>query len=206
MSQKTDVFCSILSSKKTYLQHPGTNSIAAQSTFDVLICLKNTKKVCIYCKPVVPLHKFFKRNTMQDQLSLFDGQLIRYVWDENEEKYFFSVVDIISVLTESSTPRRYWSDLKHKLQAEGSELYDKIVQLKVTAPDGKLRLTDDNWRKNLAIRLSPSSAQWTSLPLPKNCRSSQQTIRSSSNCKEYLFFRQRCESIVAFSFLANQYS
>ena len=96
---------------------------------------------------------------MQDQLSLFDGQLIRYVWDENEEKYFFSVVDIISVLTESSTPRRYWSDLKHKLQAEGSQVYDKIVHLKVTAPDGKLRLTDDNWRKNLAIRLSPSSAQ-----------------------------------------------
>ena len=79
---------------------------------------------------------------MQDQLSLFDGQLIRYVWDENEEKYFFSVVDIISVLTESNTPRRYWSDLKHKLQAEGSEVYDKIVQLKVTAPDGKQRLTD----------------------------------------------------------------
>lgn len=88
------------------------------------------------------MHKFFKRNTMQDQLSLFDGQLIRYVWDENEEKYFFSVVDIISVLTESSTPRRYWSDLKHKLQAEGSELYDKIVQLKITAADGKKYLTD----------------------------------------------------------------
>jgi hypothetical protein len=59
----------------------------------------------------------------------------------------------------SSTPRRYWNDLKHKLQAEGSEVYDKIVQLKVTAPDGKQRLTDDNWRKNLAIRLFPSSAQ-----------------------------------------------
>ena len=86
--------------------------------------------------------QIIKRNTMQDQLSLFDGQLIRYVWDENEEKYFFSVVDIISVLTESNTPRRYWSDLKHKLQAEGSEVYDKIVQLKVTAPDGKQRLTD----------------------------------------------------------------
>ena len=79
---------------------------------------------------------------MQDQLSLFDGQLIRYVWDEDEEKYFFSVVDIISVLTESSTPRRYWSDLKRKLQAEGSELYDKIVQLKITAADGKKYLTD----------------------------------------------------------------
>lgn len=86
--------------------------------------------------------QIIKRNTMQDQLSLFDGQLIRYVWDENEEKYFFSVVDIISVLTGSNTPRRYWSDLKHKLQAEGSELYDKIVQLKITAADGKKYLTD----------------------------------------------------------------
>ena len=78
----------------------------------------------------------------QDQLSLFDGQLIRYVWSEEEEKYYFSVVDIVSILTGSNTPRRYWSDLKHKLQAEGSEVYDKIVQLKVTAPDGKQRLTD----------------------------------------------------------------
>ncbi len=86
--------------------------------------------------------KIIYLTTMQDQLSLFDGQLIRYVWDENEEKYFFSVVDIISVLTESSTPRRYWSDLKRKLQAEGSELYDKIVQLKITAADGKKYLTD----------------------------------------------------------------
>ena len=101
---------------------------------------------------------------MQDQLSLFDGQLIRYIWDENEEKYFFSVVDIISVLTESNAPRRYWSDLKHKLQAEGSEVYDKIVQLKVTAPDGKLRLTDMADTEQIFVSFSPFRPNFTTPP------------------------------------------
>ena len=75
-------------------------------------------------------------------IRLFEGQQIRYTWDEQKEKYFFSIVDVIQVLTDSAIPRRYWSDLKRKLEAEGSEVYEKIVQLKLTAPDGKQRLTD----------------------------------------------------------------
>jgi hypothetical protein len=78
----------------------------------------------------------------QNEIQLFDGKQVRYVWDEEQEKYFFSVVDVIKVLTDSENPRRYWSDLKRKLEAEGSEVYEKIVQLKLPAPDGKLRLTD----------------------------------------------------------------
>ena len=78
----------------------------------------------------------------QNEIQLFDGKQVRYVWDEEQEKYFFSVVDVIQVLTDSTTPRRYWSDLKRKLEAEGSEVYEKIVQLKLPSPDGKLRLTD----------------------------------------------------------------
>ena len=78
----------------------------------------------------------------QNEIQLFDGKQVRYVWDEEQEKYFFSVVDVIQVLTDSTTPRRYWSDLKRKLEAEGSEVYEKIVQLKLPASDGKLRLTD----------------------------------------------------------------
>ena len=78
----------------------------------------------------------------QNEIQLFDGKQVRYVWNEEQEKYFFSVVDVIQVLTDSTTPRRYWSDLKRKLEAEGSEVYEKIVQLKLHAPDGKLRLTD----------------------------------------------------------------
>ena len=77
-----------------------------------------------------------------NQIQLFQGQQVRYVWDEEKQQYFFSVVDVIQVLTDSPTPRRYWSDLKRKLQAEGSEVYEKIVQLKLPAPDGKMRLTD----------------------------------------------------------------
>ena len=78
----------------------------------------------------------------QSEIKLFEGQNIRYVWDEEKEQYFFSVVDVIQVLTESAVPRRYWSDLKRKLAAEGSELYEKIVQLKLPSADGKKYLTD----------------------------------------------------------------
>jgi hypothetical protein len=78
----------------------------------------------------------------QNGIQLFDGKQVRYVWDEEQEKYFFSVVDVIQVLTDSTTPRRYWSDLKRKLAEEGSEMYEKIVQLKLPSSDGKSYLTD----------------------------------------------------------------
>ena len=67
---------------------------------------------------------------------------MRSVWDSEAEKWYISIIDVIEVLTNSSNPRRYWSDLKIKLQNEGSQLYEKIVQLKMPAPDGKMRLTD----------------------------------------------------------------
>ena len=79
---------------------------------------------------------------MQNKIQLFDKQTVRSIWDEKNEKWWFSVIDIIAVLTESANPRRYWSDLKIKLEREGSQLYDNIVQLKLSAPDGKMRLTD----------------------------------------------------------------
>ena len=74
----------------------------------------------------------------------FDGQPIRRVYDETTEIWWFSVIDVIQVLTDSNNARRYWSDLKRKLAQEaGSEQpYEKIVQLKMPAPDGKQRLTD----------------------------------------------------------------
>lgn len=78
----------------------------------------------------------------ENKIQLFEGQQVRYVWDSEKEKYFFSVVDVIKVLTDSENPRRYWSDLKRKLAAEGSEMYEKIVQLKLPSSDGKKYLTD----------------------------------------------------------------
>ena len=78
----------------------------------------------------------------EEAIKLFEGLKVRVVWDEEKEKYFFSVVDIIQVLTETDRPRKYWSDLKRKLEAEGSELSAKIGQLKLQATDGKKYLTD----------------------------------------------------------------
>ena len=72
---------------------------------------------------------------------LFDGKEIRSIWDSEKEEYFFSVVDVISALTDSKIPRNYWSDLKRKLFDEGSELHEKIVQLKLKSnKDGKMYL------------------------------------------------------------------
>ena len=81
-------------------------------------------------------------NKLETLTNLFEGKEIRSVWDKDKEEYYFSVVDVIGALTDSNIPKRYWSDLKKKLTNEGSQLYDKIVQLKMIAKDGKLRETD----------------------------------------------------------------
>lgn len=78
----------------------------------------------------------------QNEIQLFDGKQVRYVWDEKQEKYFFSVVDVIQVLTDSENPRKYWSVLKTRLKQEGSEMATNCSQLKLPASDGKSYLTD----------------------------------------------------------------
>ena len=79
----------------------------------------------------------------ETQIQFFENVKIRVVWDEAEEKYYFSVVDVIAALTESSVAKRYWTDLKRRLKAEGAdEVYAKIVQLKMPAADGKNYATD----------------------------------------------------------------
>ena len=76
-------------------------------------------------------------------IQLFENQKIRTAWDAEKEEWYFSIIDVISVLTDTANPRRYWSDLKRKLKIEGAvEVYEKIVQLKLLSPDGKKRLTD----------------------------------------------------------------
>ena len=78
----------------------------------------------------------------QNEIQLFDGKQVRYVWNEEQEKYFFSVVDVIRVLTDSENPRKYWSVLKTRLKQEGSELATNCSQLKLPSSDGKSYLTD----------------------------------------------------------------
>lgn len=80
---------------------------------------------------------------MDNNIQFFENQKIRATWDEKNEEWYFSIVDVVSVLTGTENPRRYWSDLKRKLKSEGSELYEKIVQLKMKShTDGKYYKTD----------------------------------------------------------------
>ena len=83
-----------------------------------------------------------KDDKLETISNLFEGGEIRSIWDSEKEEYYFSVVDVISALTDSNIPKRYWSDLKRRLTEEGSELYENIVRLKLKAQDGKLRETD----------------------------------------------------------------
>jgi len=82
------------------------------------------------------------KNKLETINKLFEGKDIRVIWNSEKEEYYFSVVDVIMALTNSDRPRKYWSDLKGKLNNEGSELSDKIGQLKMKSSDGKSYLTD----------------------------------------------------------------
>ncbi len=75
-------------------------------------------------------------------IKLFESKQVRTVWNEQEEKWYFSIVDMVEILTGSDRPRKYWSDLKAKLKKEGSEVSEKIGQLKMESLDGKFRETD----------------------------------------------------------------
>jgi len=93
--------------------------------------------------------------TEKNEIKLFQNKEIRTKWNKEKEEYYFSIIDIISVLTESSRPEKYWSDLKSKLKKEGSELSENIGRLKLPAKDGKMRLTDVGTTKDI-LRLIQS--------------------------------------------------
>ena len=79
---------------------------------------------------------------MKNKIQLFEEKKVRTVWDDETEEWYFSVIDVVEVLTDSDRSRKYWNDLKKKLKTEGRELSEKIGQLKLKSPDGKMRLTD----------------------------------------------------------------
>ena len=102
-----------------------------------------------------------KENKLETIVGLFDGSEIRSIWDSEKGDYYFSVVDVIGVLTNANIPRNYWSDLKRKLSKEGSQLHENIVQLKMKSKkDGKSYLTDTLDTKGI-LRLIES------IPSPK---------------------------------------
>ncbi|MEO6868792.1 MAG: Bro-N domain-containing protein [Ginsengibacter sp.] len=79
---------------------------------------------------------------MINKIKLFEEKKVRTHWDEESQKWFFSIIDVIEILSGSPRPRKYWNALKTKLKQEGSELSQNLGQLKMEAEDGKLRLTD----------------------------------------------------------------
>ena len=103
-------------------------------------------------------------NKENARIRLFEEKKVRTLWNDEEEEWYFSVIDVVAVLTDSENPRRYWSDLKRKLISEGSQLYDKIVQLKMPASDGKMRVTDVMTTEQL-FRLIQSIASPKAEPL-----------------------------------------
>lgn len=80
--------------------------------------------------------------TKQQALKLFEERRVRTVWDDKQEKWYFSIVDVVAVLTDSSNPQTYWRVLKKRLLAEGNETVTNCNGLKMQAADGKMRLTD----------------------------------------------------------------
>ncbi|MBD3587845.1 Bro-N domain-containing protein [Bacteroides sp. GM023] len=80
--------------------------------------------------------------TKQQALKLFEEKRVRTVWDDEQEKWYFSIVDVVSILTESIDGRKYWNKLKQRLKEEGNETVTNCHQLKMQASDGKMRLTD----------------------------------------------------------------
>ena len=96
----------------------------------------------------------------QNKIQLFQKQKVRTYWDEEKENWYFSIIDVIEVLTGNKRPRKYWNDLKKKLLLEGSQLSEKIGQLKMQSSDGKFYNTDVLDTENI-LRLIQS------IPSPK---------------------------------------
>ena len=94
------------------------------------------------------------------EIQLFQKETVRTHWNEEEEKWYFSIIDVVAILADNARPRKYWNDLKRKLKNEGSELSEKIGQLKMSSQDGKMRATDVADTKQL-LRLIQS------IPSPK---------------------------------------
>jgi hypothetical protein len=78
----------------------------------------------------------------QNAIKIFEEKKVRTLWDADQEKWFISIIDVVEVLTNTDRPRKYWNDLKTKLKNEGSELSEKIGQLKMQSADGKFYKTD----------------------------------------------------------------
>jgi len=86
--------------------------------------------------------RYYINMTKRQAIQLFEEKKVRTVWDDEHEKWYFSIVDVVEVLTESTNPQTYWRVLKNRLMKEGNETVTNCNAFKLQAPDGKMRLTD----------------------------------------------------------------
>ena len=99
--------------------------------------------------------------TKKEAIKIFEEKKVRTVWDDETEEWFFSVVDVVAILTDSPNPSNYWKVLKHRLRKEGNELVTNCNQLKLPSTDGKYYKTED--RKSTRLNSShPSSSRMPS--------------------------------------------
>lgn len=110
--------------------------------------------------------------TKKEAIKLFEERKVRTVWDDELEKWYFSIVDVIGVLTDSVDSRKYWNKLKQRLKEEGNETVTNCHQLKLVAEDGKKRLTDVADTEQLFPKPNLSKAGWRRLQVKEslNCR------------------------------------
>lgn len=99
----------------------------------------------------------------KEAVKLFEERKVRSVWDDQNEKWYFSIVDIVAILTDNKdflTARKYWNKLKERLKKEGNETVSNCHQLKLQTADGKMRLSDKPTIATLYVQLSPSEQSY----------------------------------------------
>jgi hypothetical protein len=99
----------------------------------------------------------------KEAVKLFEEHKVRSVWDDQNEKWYFSIVDVVAILTDAKnflTARKYWNKLKERLKKEGNETESNCHQLKLQAADGKMRLTDKPTIATLYVQLSSSEQSY----------------------------------------------
>ncbi len=118
--------------------------------------------------------------SIQEIIKLFGERKIRAAWDDEQEEWYFSIIDVVAVLTESLDPKAYWRKLKQRLKEEGNQTVTNCHALKMTAADGKKRLTDVATAEGLfrVIQSIPSPE-----PNPSRCGWHKQQPSASTNCK-----------------------
>jgi len=122
----------------------------------------------------------------ENKIQLFQKQSVRTHWDEEQEKWYFSVIDVVGILSESVNPQAYWRKLKQRLKKEGNESVTNCHALKMVAQDGKMRMTDVANTETLLRQIQTVSGKLKKLSCPHFCE-----LISITDTLERGFYKQQ---------------